>query len=103
MAQSRIDLARECIREFDLASLLSVEARAQIVARYMPNPTDEETGWVIEREDSEPSHPMYFAGKNWSYNNLEAIRFARKGDAETVCRYMFPGQPHRIADHAWVI
>ena len=60
-----------------------------------------ETGWVIEREDSEPSRPMYYAGFNWSYDNLKAIRFARKVDAETMSRYMFPGEPHRIADHMW--
>ena len=62
----------------------------------------EETGWVIEREDSEPSRPMYYAGFEWDYDHLKAMRFARKEDAQTMCRYMFPGEPHRIADHAWV-
>ena len=61
----------------------------------------EETGWVIEREDSEPSRPMYYAGIEWDYDNLKAIRFARKEDAEKMSRYMFPGEPHRIADHMW--
>jgi len=61
----------------------------------------EETGWVIEREDSEPSRPMYFTGKNWDYDNLKAVRFAREKDAQTLARYMFPGEPHRIADHMW--
>lgn len=61
----------------------------------------EETGWVIEREDSEPSRPMYYAGTSWEYDNLRAIRFARKEDAQTMARYMFPGEPHRIADHMW--
>lgn len=61
----------------------------------------EETGWVIEREDSEPSRPMYYAGFEWDYDNLKAMRFARKEDAEKMCRYMFPGEPHRIADHMW--
>ena len=61
----------------------------------------DETGWVIEREDSEPSRPLYFSGFEWSYDNLKAIRFARKVDAETMSRYMFPGEPHRIADHMW--
>lgn len=60
-----------------------------------------EIGWVIEREDSEPSRPMYYAGIEWSYDSLKAIRFARKEDAEAMCRYMFPGEPHRIADHMW--
>jgi hypothetical protein len=59
------------------------------------------SGWVIEREDSEPSRPMYFTGINWDYDNLKAVRFARKEDAQTMARYMFPGEPHRIADHMW--
>lgn len=66
-----------------------------------PPGSNEETGWVIERADSEPSRPMYYAGKDWSYDNLKAVRFARKQDAEAMCRYMFPGEPHRIADHMW--
>jgi hypothetical protein len=61
----------------------------------------EETGWVIERADSEPSRPMYFTGKNWDYDNLKAVRFARKEDVQTMSRYMFPGEPHRIANHMW--
>jgi hypothetical protein len=61
----------------------------------------EETGWVIERADSEPSRPMYYAGFDWSYDNLKAMRFARRQDAELMSRYMFPGEPHRIADHMW--
>lgn len=60
-----------------------------------------EVGWVIEREDSEPSRPMYYAGTKWEYDNLKAIRFARKEDAQAMSRYMFPGEPHRIADHMW--
>lgn len=68
---------------------------------WWDDPLPAETGWVIEREDSEPSRPMYYAGVNWDYDNLKAIRFARKEDAEKMCRYMFPGEPHRIADHMW--
>ena len=68
---------------------------------WWDDPAPAETGWVIEREDSEPSRPMYFAGVNWDYDNLKAVRFARKIDAETMCRYLFPGEPHRIADHMW--
>ena len=62
----------------------------------------EETGWVIEREDSEMSRPLYFCGGAWDHDNLKAIRFARETDARRLCHYMFPGEPHRIADHAWV-
>lgn len=66
-----------------------------------PSKDEAEIGWVIEREDSDPSRPMYYAGKDWSYDNLKAVRFARKEDAETMSSYMFPGEPHRIADHMW--
>lgn len=64
-------------------------------------PVAEETGWVIERADSDASRPLYFAGKNWEYDNLKAIRFARREDAQAMSSYMFPGEPHRIADHMW--
>ena len=73
----------------------------QLEVQVQDEPGPDETGWVIEREDSEPSRPMYYAGFEWSYDNLKAIRFARKVDAETMCRYMFPGEPHRIAGHMW--
>ncbi|MDE2232538.1 MAG: hypothetical protein KGJ90_00200 [Patescibacteria group bacterium] len=68
---------------------------------WWDDPAPAETGWLIEREDSDPSRPMYYAGTEWSYDNLKAIRFARREDAERMSRYMFPGEPHRIADHMW--
>ena len=70
----------------------------------------EETGWVIERGDSEPSRPLYFVGYDfaergsWSHDNLKAIRFARKVDAERVSASIDDGAvdvPDRICEHAW--
>lgn len=68
-----------------------------------------EYGWVIENAESEPSRPLYFAGHKdrkpegpnahnpWSYDNLDAIRFARKEDAEN----MGMQSEVRICEHAW--
>lgn len=36
----------------------------------------EETGWLIERNG-----PTWWAGRTWSRNSLEAVRFAREVDA----------------------
>ena len=62
-----------------------------------------ETGWVIERGDSGPSGPTYWAGLDdkWSQDHLDAIRFARKLDAERVsARIHWPN--NRICEHMWL-
>ena len=57
----------------------------------------ETTGWVIEHRNSEVSKPYYFAGPGkWSYNHLDAVRFARKEDADK-----FNTDGDRVAAHAW--
>lgn len=70
----------------------------------------EESGWVIERGDSDASRPFYWGGAcGWTYDNLCAVRFARKEDAESVEttlrweRERKGFQPHnnRIAEHGW--
>lgn len=63
--------------------------------------SSEEAGWVIEHYDSQVSVPAYFACISWSTDNLRAVRFARKEDAQRMSNYLFPGEPHRIADHMW--
>lgn len=68
-----------------------------------------ESGWVIERGDSEPSAPKYWAAGQqdpqrtsaWTSNHLEAIRFARKLDAERVAERAMNGIQVRIAEHEW--
>jgi hypothetical protein len=70
----------------------------------LPKPAKEETGWVIEHGRSQPSHPMYWCADGFDHNNLKAIRFARKEDAERVANSLgggFPEGYHRIADHMW--
>lgn len=64
-------------------------------------PIGDETGWVIERGDSRPSAPAYWAGDAWSQDHLDAIRFVRKLDAERVsARMTYPN--NRVCEHIWV-
>ncbi len=71
----------------------------------------EESGWVIEHGESETFKPLYWRGDNhesrpegddnifnpWSYDHLQAVRFARKEDAEKV-KFL---SEVRICEHAW--
>lgn len=77
----------------------------------------EETGWVIELGESEPSRPAYWTGPSenpahWPFglfsdDNLKAVRFARKEDAQAVanrtkaCAHDDTRCHFRIADHMW--
>ena len=67
----------------------------------------DESGWVIERGDSEVSRPRYWRGNGWSYDHMDAIRYARKIDAErTASGFDEDGrlpldEPHRICEHGW--
>ena len=64
-----------------------------------------EYAWVIEHGASEVSKPRYWGGVHgWTYENLQAVRFAREVDAQSVAESMddgFPGN-YRLAEHAWV-
>lgn len=61
----------------------------------------DEHGWVIEKKDSEVAQPIYWAGLDqWSQYHEDAIRFARKLDAERVATKI--GLGHRVAEHIWV-
>lgn len=68
-----------------------------------------ESGWVIEKWDSEQSRAQYFTGAwhpamQWSDpgDSLAAMRFARKQDAEKMAINLAPSnQKHRIVEHAW--
>lgn len=68
----------------------------------------EETGWLIEDAQSEVSAPSYLAGYSegrpgaWSTKHLDAIRFARKVDAEQAATLIDDGEHEvRICEHAW--
>lgn len=72
-----------------------------------------QSAWLIERADSDPAEPKYWCAgmlhhpqhdparkSSWTSNEMEAIRFARKVDAEKVAHRMsFP--PVRICEHIW--
>lgn len=68
-----------------------------------------ESGWVIERGDSSPAEPKYWAAGNqdasrfvaWTSNHMEAIRFARRDDAEKVHKRMMRDIAVRICEHQW--
>lgn len=71
-----------------------------------------ETGWVLERGDSEVSRPLYWNGtaigtepSAWTFDNLNAVRFARQIDAQVAAHnLMGRGQSRmgvRVAEHGW--
>ncbi len=62
-----------------------------------------ESGWVIERADSPVSAPLYYFpyphGAPWTEIHLNALRLARKEDAERVASVLT--DKVRIAFHEW--
>lgn len=61
-----------------------------------------ESGWVIELGASPASRPEYWCGGPlWSPDNLKAIRFSRKVDAEATAFMNCNGINIRIAEHQW--
>ncbi|MCK9994030.1 MAG: hypothetical protein Dbin4_02550 [Alphaproteobacteria bacterium] len=66
-----------------------------------------EFAWVIERGDSQSCDPTYWAGlsrldSKWSQDHMEAVRFARKQDAEKVACGLGHGY-HRVCAHGWLM
>lgn len=62
----------------------------------------ENSAWLIELEVSSPATPQYWIGSSaWSSDNQEAIRFARKVDAERAAMMMLDGINIRICEHIW--
>lgn len=68
---------------------------------------NDESGWVIEDAASPAHTPLYWTGRaggvtGWTGNHIEAIRFARKVDAESFVSWVgwIPASV-RIAEHAW--
>jgi hypothetical protein len=62
----------------------------------------DESGWVIERDASTPT--QYWTGWAFSPNNLSAIRFCRRVDAEQVrgLRLASRYPDSRVAEHLWI-
>lgn len=69
----------------------------------------EDMAWLIERGDSDPAEPKYWSGTDrdpsrfsaWTSNHQQAIRFARKIDAERVASRALKGVAVRICEHSW--
>lgn len=65
------------------------------------------SGWLIEQGDSPVSHPLYLAGYgdgrpgSWSEDHLQAIRFARKDDADRALTLLDDEATYRVCQHAW--
>jgi hypothetical protein len=65
--------------------------------------------WVIEEGATQPCTPSYWCGVDgFSDDHNDAVRFARKQDAEAVAAYLekegprFVGHvPPRVAEHGW--
>lgn len=69
----------------------------------MTNALKDEFAWVIERGDSQPHSPTYWSGiDSWSQDHLDAVRFARKQDAERVAHSIRDGGYHRVCEHGWI-
>lgn len=63
-----------------------------------------EVAWVLEREDSEPAEPLYYApdgphGGMWSMDHDQALRFDREIDASRQAMAM--GVKVRVCEHQW--
>lgn len=62
-----------------------------------------ESGWVVESSMSKPAQPLYLSKIRvdgvpvWSSDHMDAIRFARKQDAERI-EFAYAV---RIAEHGW--
>lgn len=68
-------------------------------------PTNTAVGWVIEHGSSEVSRPRYWGGTHgWTFDSLQAVRFAREIDAQSAAESMDDGFPenYRIAEHGWM-
>jgi hypothetical protein len=65
-----------------------------------------EGGWVIEEQASQVCEPLYWGGTHdWTKDNLKAVRFSRKEDAEIMAEYLGfmedQTYKHRVAYHEW--
>lgn len=75
----------------------------------------DDSGWLIERADSEPAEPWYWSAgaywlepitdpgrlAAWTQNHNEAIRFARKDDAEKLAKRLLTHVEVRVCQHVW--
>lgn len=60
-----------------------------------------EYAWVIVIPSRRPMLMYWAGGTLWSPDNLDAIRFARRIDAERAARYLPEHPNYTIEEHAW--
>lgn len=64
-----------------------------------------EFAWVIE--ETSLAKVQYWTGRgahDWSFNHEDAMRFARKVDAERALGWMVPARHYtRVAEHGWMV
>lgn len=65
-----------------------------------------EYAWVIEDPQSPTSAPRYYTLRPnqeqfWSYDHADALRFARKQDAEDYVAHFVQHDGARICEHGW--
>lgn len=80
-------------------------ARADAAEKEAKALREVETGWLIERGDSEVCAPLYWGGVHgWTTDNLKAIRYARREDAQAEADWSESEATYkaRIAEHQWV-
>lgn len=91
---------------------VSDEYRSQAVENWntraadaaLPLPADDEAAWLVERFESGMSEPKYWAAGHpaqmsaWTSNRQQAIRFARRIDAERVTKCIMSDIGVRICE-----
>lgn len=84
-------------------TLVEDHVRDAVAPQSQANNLDD-IGWVIERGDSSPAAPTYWSGPDmWSQDHMDAIRFARKLDAERVsARARLRSPNNRVCEHMWI-
>lgn len=90
-------------KEFTVATIDDIVqvVLADIDLRTSP----QEIGWLVERGDSPPHSPVYWAGpigygaSSWTRDHMDAIRLSRKQDAEKVAGAL--NGNHRACEHRW--
>jgi len=65
------------------------------------SPGTEERGWLIEARIAD-GPPCYWIGDGVSFESLDAVRFARKVDAERALPLTHMGPTACVAEHLWI-
>lgn len=93
----------DCERAEAAALIASQARRIEELEKGVEAGQLRETGWVIERGNSQPSAPTYWAGPDrWSQDHMDAVRFSRQIDAARVASRETWLAPHQVCEHVWI-